>query len=466
VFKKSARIGMAVVLTLQILTVLGPSISASADSGLLLHWNFDEGSGSTALDSSGNSQPGTLFNNATYVPGESGTAVALNGVNQYVQSVTPLASLGTVNQPYALSAWVKAAPGVSNGNIVHISSYADGSHWCIPFLRLQNGVFSATGWNGNQVSAVGNTPVVAGQWYQVMTSWDPSNGLRLFVNGVLEQATPEATYTASGVPDYFSLGLSGPSCSDNQGYFHGDIDDAQVYNRALTPQDIQNIASPNGTDGLPATVENNAPNNGDANSDNIQDSQQANVSSLVDPVTTKYAVLDATGASACTGDNNVTVEPESSLPSSDGNYIYPAGLMNFSLTCSPGATAVVTMYYYGLPYSSDLIMRKYNNTTKTYSDLPSAVFSNVIIGGQQATKVTYSITDGGPLDEDGLVNGTIVDPAGPALATVNNTPDTGYGTPKQHGSVIITMAILATISISTGLILLYRLKRTSKSPTL
>jgi hypothetical protein len=464
VFTKSARIGVTTIL---ILAVLGLPASVSADAGLLLHWNFDEGSGSTALDTSGNNQTGTLFNNASYVPGENGTAVALNGVNQYVQSATPLASLGTVNQPYALSAWVKAAPGVTNGNIVHISSYADGSHWCIPFLRLQNDVFSATGWNGSEVSAVGNTPVVAGQWYQVMTSWDPTNGLRLFVNGALEQATPESTYTASGVPDYFSLGLSGPTCAQNQGFFHGDIDDAQVYNRALTPQDIQTIASPGGTDGLPIAIENAAPNNGDGNNDGIQDSQQANVSSLIDPVTARYAVLDATGASACTANSDVLVEPESSLASNDANYSYPAGLMSFTLTCSPGATATVTMYYYGLTYSSGLIMRKYNTNAKTYGTVPGAVFSNVTIGGQQATKVTYSLTDGGSLDEDRLVNGAIVDPAGPALATAANTPDTGYGAPGRLDSLTTSLGVITVASLGTGLILLYRLKEiTSKSSKL
>jgi hypothetical protein len=226
------------------LVLLSPKI-VHADSGLQLQWNLDEGSGTTANDFSGNNNNGTLFNGPTYVPGEYNLGVALNGVNQYIQSNTPLASLGTVNQPYALSAWVKVAPGVTAGNIVHISSLQNGGAWCIPFLRLQNDVFTATGWYNSQAySAVGTTQVQSGVWYQVLTSWDPTNGLRLFVNGNQEAQTPQAGYSAHGSPVYFSLGLSGPTCANNQGFLNGVVDDGIVYDRALTSTDIQNISSP------------------------------------------------------------------------------------------------------------------------------------------------------------------------------------------------------------------------------
>ena len=50
----------------------------------LLQLEFDESSGSTAFDATGNGWDGTLVNDPTWVAGESGNAVSLNGTNQYV----------------------------------------------------------------------------------------------------------------------------------------------------------------------------------------------------------------------------------------------------------------------------------------------------------------------------------------------------------------------------------------------
>jgi len=48
------------------------------------------------------------------------------------------------------------------------------------------------------------------------------------------------------------------------------------------------------------------------------------------------------------------------------------------------------------------------------------------VGGQPVLKVVYSVTDGGPLDEDGTANGVIVDPVGLAQDAVG-PPNTGVG---------------------------------------
>ena len=238
-------IGIVILLAISGVFLLShASYADPPDPGLELHWNFDEGSGTTALDSTGNGNVGTLFNGPTYVPGHDGLAILLNGVDQYVQTNTPLASLGTVDQPYALSAWVNIAQGVSAGNIVDISSNADGSGWCIPFLRLENGYFTATGWDtSGGVSAASTTLAATGQWNQVLTSWDATNGLRLFVNGILVASTPQSNYAAAGVPIYASIGLSNGACSSDQGFLNGEVDDVRIYSRALAPSDIETIST-------------------------------------------------------------------------------------------------------------------------------------------------------------------------------------------------------------------------------
>jgi hypothetical protein len=198
------------------------------------------------------------------------------------------------------------------------------------------------------------------------------------------------------------------------------------------------------------SIETDAPNTGDANNDGELDADQPKVTSLPNPVTNTYAVLESTGTD-CTGNKDVSV---SAVPGKDGTYTYPAGMIDFKLTCVVGGTANVSMYYYGLANTANLVLRKYNPTTKTYTTIPGAVFSSVTIAGQTVTKITYALTDGGVLDTDGTANGVIIDPAGPAvLAATISAPNTGAGTGNA-----LTEAYGA-ITLGLGLLAAYRLRR-------
>jgi uncharacterized repeat protein (TIGR01451 family) len=176
-------------------------------------------------------------------------------------------------------------------------------------------------------------------------------------------------------------------------------------------------------DGASTGVEQAAPNNGDANNDGVADKDQSTVTSLLNPATTMYAALENT--SSCQN-TNVSLMKSSDVAKSDIAYTYPAGLMNFTLVCTvPGATAHVVQYFYGIA-ASNIVARKYDNNNQTYITITNAVITRVTIGGQDAVKIAYDIVDGGPLDEDGLVNGTIIDPSGPAvLGTSVLAPNTG-----------------------------------------
>jgi Tol biopolymer transport system component len=186
-------------------------------------------------------------------------------------------------------------------------------------------------------------------------------------------------------------------------------------------------------DGITNAIESAAPNNGDANGDGIADKFQANVTSFVDPVTGKYLSLQ----SSCSANSAVSAQ---AVPSNytDPAFSYPAGLVGFTLSCgSTGVTATVTQYFYGVPMVNTMVLRKYNAQNHTYATVPGATFAQVTIGGQAATKVTYQITDGGPFDQDGSANGTIVDPVGLAVPSVG-TPNTGIG-----GAVLFPRSLAA-----------------------
>lgn len=176
-------------------------------------------------------------------------------------------------------------------------------------------------------------------------------------------------------------------------------------------------------DGAINTVEEAGPNSGDANNDGTPDSEQGNVVSYINPITNKYAALEV--SDACTIITS-SIGAESSNASADAGFDYPAGLMKFNLTCdTPGFTAQISQYYFDLD-ASKLIARKYNSVNHSYQAITGVSVSQVTIDSRNVAKVSYQVTDGGPLDEDGASNGTIIDPSGVA-STVVGTPNTGLG---------------------------------------
>jgi uncharacterized repeat protein (TIGR01451 family) len=277
------------------------------------------------------------------------------------------------------------------------------------------------------------------------------------------QTTATATDAGSGISSYSWSKLSGSggiiftTASGLHPVISADADDTYVLQLFVT--DVAgNTASDtftlvwstpvpptNDDDGATGTEEQAAPNQGDANNDGQPDADQKNVTSFTNAVTNTYAVLENTNNCQ---NVNVSQHAMNSLDKADGAYTYPAGLMDFTLVCSsPGATVRVNQYFYGIS-TTNLVARKYDSRTNTYITITTAEISLVTIGGQQAVKIAYDITDGGSLDEDGLVNGSIVDPSGPAVLSTNiGVPNTGLVRRPLLPSLFYCVASLGAVSL-------------------
>jgi len=110
----------------------------------------------------------------------------------------------------------------------------------------------------------------------------------------------------------------------------------------------------------------------------------------------------------------------------DGENQFPADLTSFQFTTTPGATKTVTLYY-DLPGNpSSYTARKYKTNTQSYLDVPNATITREDYNGKSMLKLSYNITDGGILDQDGLANGTVIDPVGLATTSLADTGDNLY----------------------------------------
>lgn len=203
-------------------------------------------------------------------------------------------------------------------------------------------------------------------------------------------------------------------------------------------------------DNVSNEVENGAPNNGDGNGDGTPDSQQQNVSSLINPATGKYSTIGIEGD--CEVLRNVSIVSEGDLGKNDGAFDYPLGMFDFNAMCTtPGGTSTVTMYYDKVYDTTEWQARKFINGA--YGSIQDAVFGTAVVGGVTVTTLSYDVTDGGELDADGEANGVIVDPAGPAaLASVApvalpGAPNTGLVQQSVAGYVVAVMVGLGALAL-------------------
>jgi uncharacterized repeat protein (TIGR01451 family) len=187
-------------------------------------------------------------------------------------------------------------------------------------------------------------------------------------------------------------------------------------------------------DGIDVPTESSSPNGGDANDDGTDDSIQPDVTSFLNPVTNQY------NSNNCVN-RNVSQVSQSNIVARDGSYDYPVGLMNFELNCGVnGITATVTQYYYGSVPAGELVARKYTTNLSQYTTIPNAIVTRETVSGVSVIKMVYQITDGSEFDDDGIVNGIIIDPAGPAILGQTLT---------QTGKTILSDLISAFFIIST-----------------
>jgi len=153
-----------------------------------------------------------------------------------------------------------------------------------------------------------------------------------------------------------------------------------------------------------------------------------------DDLTTPSGTTVTCGASE-NENENVTATP-------DSGYSYPLGMVNFCFTTSQTNNPVTLVFTTSLT-PSQVVARKYNTNTHTWTNVPGATVTGTIYDGQPALQLSYTIVDNGPLDEDPTV-GYIQDPIG--LAQPVNA-----STLTDTGENITLVTTLAAILIATAI---------------
>lgn len=209
-----------------------PETRVGTRAGELIWYEFDDGAGLTASDSSGNGNTGTLTNGPTWTgAGRKGGAIVLDGVNDYVD--VPAVALSE----FTVAAWVYPTASQLNGIW---SRYAGTSPYG-GMLAVRNDIatidtLTYAGTSGSNQGDGTNIPL--NTWSFVVFTYDGASGTSYVngnplpgsISGGALPATSAAHYIGCLMPGFWQYG--------------GRIDDFRLYDRTLTQEEIRIIMGP------------------------------------------------------------------------------------------------------------------------------------------------------------------------------------------------------------------------------
>jgi hypothetical protein len=223
-----------------VVLVLSLALMSTARAELIGWWRFDEGSGTTAYDFSGYGNDGTLRNGAEWGIGYlSNSSVQLDGADDFVE--VPHADILTVDNEASVMAWINTprleVPGQGyQGIIAKGNSTRSYSLYTTTAGPLH---FSTTSTATNAyVGTTSSTPVPTDEWVHV-AAVVVDGGHIYYINGE-PAGTGGSGIVLPGTADSDNV-VIGRTQEGTSRSFLGLIDDARIYNHAVTQQEIQTI---------------------------------------------------------------------------------------------------------------------------------------------------------------------------------------------------------------------------------
>ncbi len=233
-------------------------VEAIAPEALVGHWTFDDGSGNTLTDHSGNNHNGTLMSGAdtwggglpawsTDRYGNAGHALFFNE-GAYV-SIPNSAALSPANISIAL--WVNAAETLENNRFIGLHSW-NGYKFQLQSINKSFFTIKTTEGIWDRDS---DPPLELDTWYHLAVTFGNGN-MTFYINGTETQVwdnTPGTAVNVTGNALVFGRDTdeyaADGSNYDNDliipldwgGYFHGLMDEVRIYNTVLSGAQVQSI---------------------------------------------------------------------------------------------------------------------------------------------------------------------------------------------------------------------------------
>jgi len=197
-------------------------------AGLIAAYGFNEASGTTVTDSSGNNLTGTISGATRTTVSRSGQALSFDGVNDWV-TVNDAAVLDVTRvtieawvRPTTLSGWRSVVMKESPTGLAYALYAYDNAPRPAGYVSI----------GGIDREVLGTAAPALNAWTHLAITYDGAN-MRIYVNGV-QAASRAQTGNIAVTASPLRIGGNGPWGE----YFAGQIDDVRIYNRALTAAEI------------------------------------------------------------------------------------------------------------------------------------------------------------------------------------------------------------------------------------
>ncbi len=215
-----------------------PEAAQTINDGLVGHWTFNEGHGSTAYDYSTNTNHGTLHN--PNWPQGPGYALDFNGTSNYVNAGNDVSL--DITEEVTIVAWVTL-----NANAVGDDSWraivSKGKDEAYQLRKA--GSVSPDSFRLNIITTEGsdsidsNYKVEANKWIHVVATYSSVTGeMKLYVNGDIDKTE---THSNGGLIEINSKNLRIGNRGDDSQYWDGKMDNVRIYNRALSAQEVEDL---------------------------------------------------------------------------------------------------------------------------------------------------------------------------------------------------------------------------------
>jgi chitodextrinase len=196
---------------------------------LVAAYGFNEGLGTLLTDLSGNGNNGTISGATWTISGKYGNALTFNGTNALV-TVNNAPSL-QLTSAMTLEAWVY--PTTVSSTWRDVIYKGDDNYYLMAMSNNSKRPVAGAILGGVYAEAIGPNALTANTWAHLAVTYDGAT-VRLYVNAVQVASRAQTGAIATSTNP---LQIGGDSIYAQ--YFAGRIDEARIYNRALSVAEIQ-----------------------------------------------------------------------------------------------------------------------------------------------------------------------------------------------------------------------------------
>ena len=216
---------------------------AQAQAGLVLHYAFDETSGTTTADSSGGGHTGTLTNmtGSEWTTGKTGGGLSFDGNDDYVNVPTAAHPTGS---EVSVAFWSKGTVGLSKNYLIYSSSSGRVLSIHLPWGTGSGNVVWDVGAHGgsyDRTSKTASAAEVTGSWAHWAFTKNATTGfMNIYHNGSLWHSAGGKTMAmpATNTFDFLHIGGTSNSLWD----WEGTLDDFRLYDHALSAGEVTALA--------------------------------------------------------------------------------------------------------------------------------------------------------------------------------------------------------------------------------